>query len=250
MSTRLKRPRIGVAFVMTLVVAGLAANASAHHRDFTFLRDWYLPYKGEQEIESRTTFIGKDNNFVLQEFEFEYGITKNFAIEPGVGVTKADGEKWHVDAWDVELRFNFLDFEVNKILPAVNVEYENPSAVGEPDHGEIKFILSYYTAQGENFSLNLNIGQELSGPKEKEGEILFGYARPIGRSTGEEGGYNLGWRGGFESVYDFQEHNIGLGPVLIARVNEHLNAVATFMFGLNHRDAFHDILKLILEWEF
>lgn len=241
-----RKPNRLCGLLVTLVGLGIAGQAQAHHRDFTFIRDWYLPYVGEKEIEARTT-IEDRTKAVQQEFEFELGITKHFAIEPGVGFHEEPGEKTHLDEWDVELRFNFLDFAYNQVLPALNVEYENPIDTGEAKHGELKFIASLYTPKGENFSVNLNVGQELNHDKEKESEFLFGYSRPIGPVLDEEG---HGLRGGFEYQQDLMEHHAWLGPVLSYRANSHLNAVATYMFRLNHRDEINNLLKFILEWEF
>lgn len=244
-----RKQKSGLSLALILLGTALAGSAQAHHRDFTFLRDWYLPYKGEREIESRTSIENK-TKAVDQEVEFELGITDHFAIEPGIAFHQEPGEKTHIDAWDVELRFNFLDFEYNKLLPALNIEYENPSDPDEAKHGELKFIGSVYTRQGEDFSINLNIGQELNKGKEKEAEILLGYVRPLTPFNAEENEGALQWRGGLEFQHDFQEQNTFLGPVLVCRVNKHLNAVATYMFAMNHKDAINDLFKFILEWEF
>src|SRR5215471_12570838 len=120
----------------------LASPSLAHEREFTLSRDWFLPYQGEMEMESRT-FIDTTHGDWLQEFEFEYGVTDWFAIEPGIGINQGtDGNDLRVDEYDVELRFHFLKFEYGKILPALNAEYEHPSDPGEADRGELKFILS------------------------------------------------------------------------------------------------------------
>ena len=235
------------ACVVTFV--GLAGRADAHHRDFTFLRDWFLPYAGENEIESRTSYIDSMRSF-SQEFEYEYGVSEHFAIEPGIEFHQQTGEDLHLEGWDTELRFNFGEFAYNQILPALNVEYEDPSARGEPSRGELKFISSYFTPAGENYSVNFNIGQELSGPKEKESEVLFGYARGLGSARESSVGYQTGWRGGFESMFDFNEHFLAAGPVVIYRVEKDFNALATVMFPLNKTDQQHTALKLIMEWEF
>jgi len=237
-------------WVVAVGVLGMAGSAFAHHRDFAFMRDWYLPHKGEHEIESRTSFSPKNREF-MQEFEFELGITDHFAIEPGFGFHGMQGEKTHFDEWDIEARFNFGDFAYNKVLAAMNLEYEHPADDAEPTHGEIKFIFSMYTPKGEDYSLNLNVGQELSHGSEKESEVHFGYCRPL--TAGQMGGNQAevaGWRGGFEGVFDFQEHFLGIGPTLVYKVDKHFNMVATYMFGINKRTDNHDQLKLVLEYEF
>ncbi|GEM_PF-3423634 len=241
--------RIYAAIAACTAVAGLVTRAEAHHRDFTFIRDWYLPFAGEKELESRTSYSAKDQTWI-QEFEFELGITDHFAIEPGIEFHRDSEEDWHIDGYDVELRFNFLNFAYNTILPALNVEYEHPVDEEENDHGELKFIFSYYTPQGEDFSLNLNVGQELGGEKAKESEVLFGYVRPLSKPVKEEEhGYLLGWRGGFESQFDFQEHTLWLGPVVVCKVNKHLNGLATWLVPISHPEGQSSIIKAILEWE-
>src|SRR3982751_4972898 len=87
-------------------VALLPVHAQAHERDFTLLRDWFLPYRFEREIEYRFTHI-KGGDFNAHEVEFEYGINPHFAIEPGIEFVKEEGGKFHVDGYDTELRFNF-----------------------------------------------------------------------------------------------------------------------------------------------
>lgn len=223
--------------------------ASAHHRDFTFLRDWFLPYAGENEIESRTSFVTKDKVFV-QEFEFEHGFTDHFAIEPGIEFHGEPGEPNHLDAWDVELRFNFGEFAFNKLLPALNVEYEHPVDSEESDRAELKFILSVYGRDGSDLSFNVNVGQQLRDEKEKEGEFLIGYSRPLTKGESVESGHFIGFRGGFEFMRDFQEHHMLLGPTVSYRPSKEFNILGTVAFPLNHEDENHTQLKLIMEWEF
>lgn len=230
--------------------AALAPIAQAHHRDFTFLRDWFLPFMGEKEMEYRFFHI-KEGNFNKHEFEFEYGITDHFAIEPGFAFVKEGTDKLHLDEWDIELRFNFGKFEINKPLFALNVEYEHPTDPDEPTHGELKFIASMFNERGDDFSINVNVGRELSHGDEQEGEVAAGWVTNLsGNTKSAAHGYNLGPRGGLESTFDFQEHNWGLGPTLVYRANEHFNILGTFMFGINHPDIHRDELRIIAEWEF
>src|SRR5262249_39743211 len=70
--------------VLVPIVAGslllvVPALARAHERDFTLSRDWHLPYAGENEIESRTFWQTKHNDWV-QQFEYEYGVTDHIAL--------------------------------------------------------------------------------------------------------------------------------------------------------------------------
>lgn len=221
-----------------------ASKASAHERDFTLLRDWFLPYKYEREIEYRMTNL-PHGKFTAHEFEFEYGITDHFAIEPGIEFVKEDEDKLHVDGYDVELRFNFGDFEPNKFLPALNVEFEHPVDEEEDDHVEFKFIASRYDAQGNDLTVNLNIGWATEHRREQESEFALGFMHPAkpGMQRREPG-----FKYGFEFAEDLVEHHAVLGPTLAWRSSEHFHLIGTFAFGLNDKD--DDTLKLIAEWEF
>jgi hypothetical protein len=153
-----------------LALVACAGRASAHERDFTLSRDWHLPYAGEHEIESRTFWDPKPND-VSQLFEYEYGITDHIAIEPGVKFLKPNADTFKLKMVECELRFNFRDFAFNTLLPAFNLEYEhrvgeeiemdsvNPDFEAEKQAIEFKGILSYYTEQGDDLTLNVNVGR-------------------------------------------------------------------------------------------
>lgn len=231
-------------------IGGLAPRAQAHHRDFTFLRDWFLPYAGEKELEYRLFHMG-DGRVFEHEFEFEYGVSDHFAIEPGFVLRSEDGENLHFEATGIELRFSFGTYKPDTWLPAVNVEVEHPAEDGEPDRAEVKFIGSYYTRRGDNFTVNLNVGQELGGERDKESELLVGWMHDIGRHNApSEHGYNLGVRAGIEAMHSFTEHHDGIGPTLVYRESEHFNLLATAMIATNHPHENPNQFKLIAEWEF
>lgn len=225
--------------------------ASAHHRDFVFLRDWYLPFAGENEVEYRFTHNNRLNE-MIHEVEFEHGVTNHFAIEPGIEWHQQDAEKLHLDGFDVELRFNFGEAQMNKPLFALNAEYERPFANDESDVARLKFIMSYFTAQGDDLSINLVGEQELKFDKMKESEIDLGYVRPIQKlSKTAQHGYKLGLRGGFEARYNTgHSHFLQLGPTLAFETNEHFNVIAHYYFGANDRHNNTDGLRFIVEWEF
>lgn len=231
-----------------LVGIGISSSAQAHHRDFTFIRDWYLPFPGEREIESRTSIDGK-TGATQQEFEFEIGLTKHFAIEPGVGFHQESGEKTRLDEWDIEFRFNFMDFAYNRILPALNIEYENPANTAESKNGKLKFIFSLYTPDGDDYSMNVNMIQNLSVDKEKSSEFLFGYSHAFGAKSNDEEERAM-VRGGFEYLQNLKSHDQWLGPVAAVRINKHLNSIFTYLIAINHKDEINNQLKFIFEWEF
>jgi hypothetical protein len=229
----------------------LAGPALAHEREFTLSRDWFLPYQGESEIESRT-FVDTTHGEWLQEFEYEYGVTDWFAVEPGVEIAeKPDSSEIEVEAVDLELRFHFMQFEYGKILPALNVEYEHPSESEEPDRGELKFILSMYNKDGQDISVNFNAGRELEKEKESESELTYGYVRPLREVDASETAYFRSEpRFGVEGIHDFHEGFDRLGPLVIYRPMTHLNLLASYTFALDDRGENFDEFRFIAEWEF
>ena len=254
---------------LAVAVAGLVAGtAVAHERDFTLSRDWHLPYVGECEVESRSFWNERSHDFT-QQFEFEYGITKHFAIEPGLTFHKDVGDELDLDALDTELRFNFLDFDYGKILPAFNIEYEHPVGNDEKDRAEAKFILSMYGTHGEDLTVNYNIGQELVHRGDSESELTAGYVFSLSsllgidddekpKSESPEGGTEpprkFGrsdtLKAGVEFIQDFEETHTGLGPIVSFRVSRNLHVLATYVVGLNDRPDNEDQARVILEWEF
>jgi len=230
----------------------LASPALAHEREFTLSRDWFLPYKGESEIESRT-FVDTSHGEWLQEFEYEYGVTDWFAVEPGIEIAEKPGSsEIEVEGVDLELRFHFGTFDYGKVLPALNVEYEHPSESDEADRGELKFILSMYGQDGQDFALNFNAGKELELEKESESEITFGYVRPFREVDATSTAYFRSEpRWGAEAIHDFHEGHNALGPLFIYRPMKNLNLLGSYVFALNERDEGNgDQLRIIAEWEF
>jgi hypothetical protein len=235
----------------TVTILLLAAPfALAHEREYTLSRDWFLPYKGESEVESRT-FWDTRHNIATQEFEYEYGVTDWFGIEPGIEFVKDKGGDFELEAVDCEFRFHFGTFAYDKFLPALNVEYEHPTEGDEKDRGELKLILSRYGQDGQDFTLNLNGGTELTSNGESESEMTFGYVRPFRSVDASSSAYFRDEpRFGVEAIHDFHESFNGLGPLFVYRGTKHLNMLASYVFGLNEREENADELRVILEWEF
>jgi hypothetical protein len=233
--------------------AFLSPSARAHERDFTLSRDWHLPYKGENEIESRSFWQPKPND-VFQQFEYEYGITDHFAIEPGLTFKKPNADAFELEEAEVELRFNFLEFGFDKLLPAFNLEYErrieddeddDPDAEEEPKNAlELKSIVSWYTERGEDFTVNVNFGKGFGGDEDDwEGEITGGYSRPLDFIPGFVPSPDHPIEVGGEFIQRMiHEHGFGLGPVVSWRASEHFHALATYVFAVNERDENFDEL--------
>lgn len=235
-----------------IACAALTPFAVAHEREFTQSRDWFLPYKGEHEVEWRSFFDTSHGSYRAQ-FEYEYGVTEYFAIEPGLELQeKANGE-YEIEAADIELRFHFGTFAYDKVLPALNVEYEHPfeDGPGEEPKIELKGVLSRYGENGHDFAVNLNYGKQLSGPKEDESEFTAGWVMPLHAEAMPSAGWHKGVRAGLEFVQDFEESTSRAGPLFVFRSSSHLNVLAHYGFALNDRDGDNfDQLALILEWEF
>jgi hypothetical protein len=238
------------AFVpLLLAVAGLAPATFAHEREFTLSRDWFIPYPGELELELRNFFDTSNGEYAAQ-FEVEIGITKHFAIEPGIEIAENEEGDYEVEGSELELRFNFGEFAYDKWLPALNVEYEHPSESDEADKAEVKLVASRYGENGRDISVNLNFGKELEDEKESESELTFGYVMPFHEGVEDTAGWHYGPRAGIEALQDFEEGHTRVGPLFIYRPTEHWNFLASYTFGVNERDENPDILEIIVEWEF
>lgn len=232
--------------------AALAPLAAAHEREFTQSRDWFLPYKGEHEIEWRSFFDTSHGSYRAQ-FEYEYGVTEYFAIEPGLELKEKENGEYEIEGAEIELRFHFGTFAYDKVLPALNVEYEQPfeDEDGEEPKIELKGVLSWYGESGHDFAINLNHGKQLSGEKEDESELTAGWVMPLQAEAMPSAGWHQGTRAGLEFVQEFEEDFSRAGPLLVFRSTNHFNALAQYGFALNDRNEGNfDQLTLILEWEF
>jgi hypothetical protein len=238
-----------------LLASTLSGLAYAHEREFTQSRDWFLPYKGESEMELRN-FFDTTNGQYRGQFEYEYGITNWFAVEPGVEwEEKEDKNEIEVEGAELELRFHTGEFGYDKILPALNLEYEQPlhNEDGESSAFEVKTVLSRYGAGGKDFSINYNFGSTVSGDTEWESELTAGFIMPFEKEAEPSGGWHEGARFGVEFVQDFEEHDARVGPLAVYRTqaSSHWNFLASYMMGINDRDGSNfDELTLIVEFEF
>jgi hypothetical protein len=256
---------LGILWRSVVILAVAAGMAAAHEREFTLSRDWFLPYQGEFELESRSFYKPKPKLFT-QEFELEYGVTEWFAVEPGIEFEKPNGDGFEAKALEMELRFNLGSFAFDRILPALNVEFEHAlqdeeereadaEESGEEEeegdnHLEAKLILSWYREDGQDFAINLNGGISLGSEHETGGEFTAGYVRPLLGDESPSPGWHHGLRGGVEFIEEFKENHARLGPLLVYRATEHLNLLANYSIALNQRDENFDEFRLIAEWEF
>lgn len=254
------RPIASAAALLTL-----SALAAAHERDFTISRDWHLPSVGENEIESRSFWDPRPGDFV-QQFEYEYGITEHIAIEPGIKFMTVGSDPFRLSGADIELRTNYFDFAYDRLLPALNLEYERQLHETDEESGntnadfdnpknavELRGILSYYTERGEDYTVNLNVGRIFGeGEAEFESEFSAGYVHPLDFIPGWTPSDQHPMKIGVEFLQELsQEKNTSIGPVLTWRATRNLHVLLNGMYAINHRgDGHNDELRLILEWEF
>ena len=241
---------------LTVVLASsLCGLGYAHEREFTQSRDWFLPYRGESEMEVRNFFDTTHGQYSGQ-FEYEYGITDWFAIEPGIEwEEKEDKNEVEVEAAEIELRFHAGEFGYDKLLPALNLEYEQllENEEDEQSEFEVKTVISRYGQGGHDFSINYNFGSTVSGETEWESELTAGFIMPFEKEAQPSGGWHEGPRFGVEFVEDFEEHDARVGPLAVYRTQagSHWNFLASYMLGINDRDGSNfDELTLIVEFEF
>ncbi len=226
-----------------------AARASAQEREFTLSRDWFLPGVGEHELELRSRFDTRHGEF-FGELEYEHGLTDWFTIEPEFEFQKVGDEDLEADSAALVLRFHALDFAPDKLLPALNAEFEFPFHADDDMYSELQFVLSRYGSSGNDMTLNFSAGQTLEGPLVRHDELTLGFLHNFGGKlhTGEDWGEDKGL--GLEFSEEFQDHLMKLGPVFKLRASHGVNLVASYVVGLNERDANSDLLSLILEYEF
>lgn len=228
-----------------LVAFVLARPARAHEREFTRSRDWHLPFRGEHEFELRSFFDTSHGEYRGQ-LEYEYGVTRHFAIEPGFEVAENEDGDYEIEGAELELRFNFGEYRQGAWLPAFNLEYEHPFERDEADKLELKGVLSRY-GERDDFAVNLNFGRELEGEREDESELSAGWLRHL---EGADAGGHSRLALGLELVEDFEAHHLQAGPLAKWRAGPHLNLLASYMPAIDERhDGNFDQLTLILEWE-
>lgn len=237
------------------LLGALAASASAHDKDFAYSVDWALPYRGEHELESWSTYVPRSNEFE-QLVKYEYGVTDSFTIEPAVELKKPNGDPFKLEAVELEAYYHFRDFGYGKLLPALEAEVER--LVQELDEEEearatarLRGILSVFTRDGEDFTLNAIVSRRISGNVGWEGELTAGYLRPLDFIPGVKAARDATLKAGIEMTQSLSEdHVTTIGPVVTWKALAHLNVILGGQIALSHRDENFDEIRLILEWEF
>lgn len=253
--------RLSIACVLPAALL-VAPRAAAHEKDFTRSIDWELPSRGEREFEGWTRFSPRSND-LEQLLKFEYGVTDHFAIEPAVEFTKANADAFKLEAAELEAYVNFRDFGFWKLLPALEGEIERVVRhEGDEDEEEARAsaklhgILSVYSPDGEDFTINLAATRHLGGDEgDWEGEFTAGYLRPLDFIPGLPESREHPLKIGMELAQSLSgSHGTALGPVLTWRATENLHVVVGGTVALSDRgrrgEQQFDELRLILEWEF
>ena len=224
----------------------LTVPAAAHEREFTRSRDWHLPYEGEHEFELRS-FIDTTHGDWRAQVEYEYGVTRHFAIEPGLEVKENEEGETEIEAAELELRFNFLEYERFRWLPAFNLEYEHPFEDEEASAVELKSVLSRY-GRRDDLTINLDFGKELEGEHESESELTAGWSHALDLGQTSDGGQR--WRFGLEALEDFESDHLRAGPLVSFRTGPHFHVLGSYLMAVDERGEGNiDELTLILEFE-
>jgi len=233
-----------------------AGRLAAHDMDFALSKDWQLPSYAEREFEAWTTWAPRQNDFE-QQLKFEYGVTDDFAIEPGVEFTKPNSESFRLENVELEAYFHFRRFDFDRFLPAVEAEVERRVQQADEEDGEprgafrLRGIMSYYTRDEEDFTLNLIVTRTVGGERPWLGEVTMGYLRPLDFIPGFTPWREHPLAVGLELSQSLSDvHATSFGPVLTWRATESLHVVLNGTVALNHRDHQEDELRLVLEWEF
>lgn len=239
------------------LLAAVATRAAAHDKDFAYTVDWALPYRGEFELESWSTWVPRSNDFE-QLVKLEYGVTDAFTIEPVLEFQKPNGDPFKLEAAELEAYVHFRDFGYDKLLPALEGELER--IVKQPDEVEeeesratarLRGILSLYRRSGEDFTVNAIVSRRISGNEGWEGELTAGYLRPLDFIPGIASERSAPLKAGIEMTQSLSEdHVTTIGPVLTWKALPNLNVVLGGQIALSDRDEHFDEVRLILEWEF
>lgn len=213
--------------------AALAPSvAQAHERDYVWTYEWYVPYKGEWELEFwATDFGGGRTDF---QVELERGVDGRYAVAPYLLVSR-DGNDFRVDGWKLEQRYAFGDFRYGRLLPALYAEVKKHG--DEEYEMEFEAIGTVALANGWNWSGNLIAEGEAKGGSAVE----WGYATAIGRPLD----YSTSL--GIEAFGSFTEKEHFIGPTAGFKLANRQKLVAGYGFAT---DGGPGRMRLLFEVEF
>lgn len=218
--------------VVSLIGALCPALASAHARDYVWTYEWYVPYRGERELELWTTEFGGGRSAL--QIELEFGVDGRYAVAPYLLVSR-DGGRFRVDGWKLEQRYAFGEFHYGRLLPAAYLEVKKHGA--EEYEVEFKAIGTVVLANGWNWSGNL----VAEGKARRGAAIEWGYATAIGRPFGSDGNIGL------EAFGSFTDRKHFLGPTAGVRIADRQKLVAGYGFAT---DGGAGRLRMLFEMEF
>jgi hypothetical protein len=215
------------------------APAQAHRHDFAFTYDWKQPYAGEREVEAHSTYQKSDTS-LEEEVEYEYGISQRFSVAPYAVFERGPGESLKYKGYQLETRYQLVDFQTNKVLSGLYEEYAKPN--DETGRLESRIVLSYYSDRGDDWSFNYVLTNQFASDPHFNHTYSIGYARQIGASKHD-------YRGGAEWIHDTTGNRINFGPILGFAPTQHTSLVAGYAFALNKNDGNNDEARLIAEYE-
>lgn len=239
MARRDRKCCASVSMTMVMVAAAVVPmrSAEAHKRDFPVTYDWLQPSKGEKELELHETYSVKSRE-AEHQLEFEYGITNRWMVAPYLVYTQGPDEHLNLSAVKVETRYQLGSYATNKFLPGLYLEYEKPK--GEKAEIEGKLILSRYSNNGNDFSLNLVAEHQLESGAHTRYAITGGYSAAVG---------GKGIRLGAEAYKDLDSGRVNAGPTLAFAPAPGLWTSIGYSFPVNGHDG-EQQANALLEYEF
>ncbi len=209
-----------------------ASQSFAHERDLVWGYEWWVPYKGERELEFWFTDFGGGKSDLW--FEFEYGVDGHYMFAPYL-LMERDGNDFRVVGWKFEQRYSFGEFAFDRVLPGVYFEVKKEG--GEEYELEAKAITTIAFSSGYNWTTNI-IAEGKTEPRSKyQWEYTTGLSRRLqkGCSVGVEAFGNL----------TMQRHFVG--PTVGMRLERGKKVLAGYGFSTTGDPG---RFRLIFEWEF
>lgn len=222
------------ALVATLCAAGLgfSAGAEAHKRWFVYTYDWYVPFRGEREIELHWRG-GQDGQWKVM-VEYEYGVDGRFSIAPYL-IFEGDRGKSHLQGWKLETRYSFGEPAYGRLLHGAYVEVAKEK--DEPYELEAKYIGTIELANGWAWSGNLVAEREM----ESRQAVKWGYSMGMARRMNS----NLHFM--VEAFGNWSEREHFVGPGIGYKIDGRSQVLGTVAFSTNRGG---NQLRLLYEFEF
>ena len=231
--TKINRLHAGIkAFIVSGLVFGTAVSALADERDFVWTYEWWVPYKGERELEFwLTDFGGGKSEFLI---EFEYGVDGHYMFAPYIQIER-DGNHYRVNGWKFEQRYSFGQFRYDTLLPGVYFEVKKEN--DEEYELEGKLIATVARKDGTSWSGNLIAEMKTDS---RHG-IVWEYATGVSRKHG----YRMSY--GIEAFGNITKRRHFIGPTVGMRIKPGQKIVAGYGFSSTGDPG---RFRLLFEYEF